>query len=69
MSMPHHFASLVEGRAQRVHIVGIGVSAHIAPTVGTVKGKLDLVAVNLGIGPNDIFMIWPRRYSIINGIH
>lgn len=55
MSMPHHFPSLVEGPAQIVLIAGTGLSAPNAPTVGTLKGKLDLVAEDLGIHPNDNF--------------
>jgi len=53
--MPHHFPSLVEGPAQAVLIAGTGFSAPNAPTVGTLKGKLDLVAEDLGIDPNDNF--------------
>ena len=55
MSMPHHFPSLVEGPAQAVLIAGTGLSAPDGQTVGTLKGKLDLLADNLGIGPNDDF--------------
>lgn len=55
MTMPHHFPSLVEGPAQAVLIAGTGLSAPNAPTVGTLKGKLDLVADDLGIDPNDNF--------------
>ena len=55
MSMPHHFPSLVEGPAQAVLIAGTGLSAPNGPTVGTLKGKLELLADNLGIDPNDNF--------------
>ena len=64
--MPHHFPSLVEGPAQAVLIAGTGLSAPNCPTVGTLKGKLDLLADDLGIGPDDNF--YDLAEAILNNL-
>ena len=66
MSMPHHFPSLVEGPAQAVLIAGTGLSAPNGPTVGTLKGKLDLLADDLGIDPNVNF--YDLAEAILNNL-
>jgi len=55
MPVPHDFPSLVEGPIQVVLVAGAGLSAPNAPTRGVLKDKLDEVANNLGVAPNDDF--------------
>lgn len=55
MSMPHHFPTLVEGPAQAVLLAGTGLSAPNAPTLDTLKGRLNRVADELRIEGNDNF--------------
>lgn len=53
--VPHHFPSLVDGPVQVVLIAGTGLSAPDAPTVRLLKDKLDWVANDLGVAPNNDF--------------
>jgi len=56
MVVPHTFPSLIdEAGVQAVLIVGTGLSAPTAPTVEGLKSKLDAIAIELSIDPNESF--------------